>query len=154
MLDDIELRESKEVPPQPLLALFRKEEWNDFMELDDVEFYLRVAVYVVTAWRGDELIGFARVEGDGRITAEISDVLVRSDCQGQGVGTDLVRRLIHHIRRLDPYYIQVNPIGDREAHLYEKFGFREIPNYRKMELITPKLGRKIAEVRGREKDAG
>ena len=148
MIDGVEYRESKEVPLQQLLSLFLREQWADYMELDDVEFYLEVALYVVTAWREDEIIGFARLEGDGRISVEISDVLVRSDFQGRGIGTELVRRLVEHIRRLDPYYIQVDPIGDREVHLYEKFGFREMPGSRQMELRTLKLDRKIAEVRG------
>jgi len=148
MSDEIEYRESKEVPVQQLHALFRREQWADHLELDEVEFYLEVALHVVTAWRGDEIIGFARLEGDGRISVEISDVLVRSDFQGQGIGTELVRRLVEHIRQLDPYYIQVEPTGDREVHLYEKFGFREMPGCRQMELPNPKLMRKIAEVRG------
>jgi len=148
VIDGVEYRESKEVPLQQLLSLFLREQWADYMELDDVEFYLEVALYVVTAWREDEIIGFARLEGDGRISVEISDVLVRSDFQGRGIGTELVRRLVEHIRRLDPYYIQVDPIGDREVHLYEKFGFREMPGSRQMELRTLKLDRKIAEVRG------
>ena len=148
MIDGVEYRESKEVPLQQLHTLFLREQWCDYMEVEDVEFYLEAALYVVTAWHADELIGFARLEGDGRISVEISDVLVRSDFQGRGIGTELVRRLVEHIRRLDPYYIQVDPIGDREVHLYEKFGFREMPGSRQMELRTLKLDRKIAEVRG------
>ena len=148
MLEGIEFRETKEVPAQELLSLFRREQWCDYMDLEEVEFYLRVALYVVTAWHGSEVIGFARLEGDGRISVEISDVLVKSEYQGQGIGTEMVRRLVEHIWRLDPYYINVEPIGDREVHLYQKFGFREMPGCREMALENPKLSQKCAAVRG------
>lgn len=141
MFDGLEFIDSKDIDAQELLALFRRERWNDFMSLDDTEFYLSVALQILTAWKDDELIGFARLSGDGRIDVEISDVLVRSDFQGQGIGTELVRRQVQRIRELDPYYIQVCPIGDREVHLYGKFGFTIIPDYLRMELITPRLER-------------
>ena len=148
MFEGIEFRETKQISSQEVLSLFRREQWGDFMDIEEVEFYLQVALYIVSAWQGSELIGFARLEGDGRISVEISDVLVRSDFQGQGIGTDLVRRLVDHIRRLDPYYIQVEPIGDREVHIYSKFGFREGKGCRIMQMESPKLTRKLAEVRG------
>ena len=147
MFDGLKFNETKDIDARKLMALFRREQWCDYMELDDVEFYLQIALYIVTAWKENELIGFARLSGDGRIDVEISDVLVRTDFQAQGIGTELVRRLVEHIRELDPYYIQVNPIGDREVHLYSKFGFTVMPDFIKMELTTPKLTRKIEQVR-------
>jgi predicted GNAT family N-acyltransferase len=111
VMDNIEFQETKKIPVVKLRSLFLSEQWCDYMDDDEVRFYLEAALHVITAWRGDAIIGFARLDGDGRIGVEISDVLVRSDLQGQGIGTELVRRLVDHIRRLDPYYIQVNPIG-------------------------------------------
>ena len=131
--------------------LFRKEEWNDFLTLDEVKFHLDTALHVVSAWNKQELVGYARLEGDGRIWVEISDVLVKSEYQGRGIGTELVKRLVTRIKRIDPFYIQVAPISDREVHLYGKFGFREIPNYRRMELVNEKLTRKVADIRSKRK---
>lgn len=113
-----------------------------------MESHLQTALYVVSAWHRDELIGYGRLEGDGRISVEISDVLVKAEYQGRGIGIEFVRRLVAHIKQLNPYFIQVTPISDREVHLYSKFGFQEISYYRRMELLTDKLRRKIAEVRG------
>ncbi len=148
--DSIAYCEGKQVEPAILQRLFREEQWNDFFELDEVAYHLETAVHVVTAWDGSQLIGYARLDGDNRLWAEISDVLVRSDHEGQGIGTELVRRLMVKVHEIDPYYIQVTPIGDREIHLYEKFGFREILDYRRMERSTEKLTRKVAIVRRKE----
>jgi len=149
----IEFKEVKGIPPDLLQRLFRREEWNDFLDLDEVESHLNTALYLVSAWDEQELAGYARLEGDGKIWVEISDVLVKSEYQGCGIGTELVRRLVACIKKLDPYHIQVAPISDREAHLYGKFGFHEIPYYRRMELVNDKLTRKVAEVRSKRKES-
>ena len=140
-LENIEFRENEDIPAEVLHSLFRKEQWNDFFDLDDMELHLQTALHVVSAWHRNELVGYGRLEGDGRIWVEISDVLVKSECRGRGIGTEIIRRLVEHIKTLDPYYIQVTPISDREVHLYSKFGFTEIPDYRRMELTTEKLAR-------------
>ena len=149
-MQEIEFRETKNIDFVSLQELFRSEQWSDYMELDDVEFYINASPHVVTAWDGDKIVGFGRLEGDGRISLEISDVLVRSDYQDKGIGTEIVRRLVQKCREMDPYYIQVSPVGDKAAHIYEKLGFTDIPDYRQLELITGKLGRKTAQVRGKK----
>jgi len=140
--------ETKDIPIEPLCRLFHDERWNDFFDPDEVVFYQQVAVHIVTAWDGDRLVGYARLGGDGRLEVEITDVLVDSAYQGRGIGTELVRRLVDRINEIDPYYIQVTPISDREVHLYGKFGFTEIEGYRRMELLTGRLTDKVKKVRG------
>ena len=148
--DSISYCEGQQVDPATVQRLFKEEQWNDFFDLDEVAYHLQTAVYVVTAWHEDQLIGYARLDGDNRLWAEISDVLVRADHQGQGIGTELVRRLMVKIGEINPYYIQVTPIGDREVHLYEKFGFQLMPYYLRMEQCTEKLTKKVAMVRGKD----
>ena len=108
--------------------------------------HLDSALYIVSAWNGEELIGYARLEGN-RLSVEISDVLVKSEYQGKGTGTQLVDKLVSYIIKLNPYSIQVSPVGEREIHIYEKFGFTKIPEYVKMEIIIQKLVDKISKVR-------
>jgi len=142
-------QEAKDIPIESLCRLFHDEQWNDFYDLDDVALYQQAAMHIVTAWDGNRLVGYARLSGTGRLEVEITDVLVGSAYQGQGIGTELIRRLMEHIKEIDPYYIQVSPIGEREVHLYEKFGFTEIPDYRRMELMTGRLTEKVKQVRGK-----
>ncbi|MHB9134299.1 MAG: GNAT family N-acetyltransferase [Armatimonadota bacterium] len=80
----------------------------------------------------------------------MSDVLVRTGYQGQGIGSELVRRLLVQIQEIDPYFIQVTPIDDCSQHLYEKFGFTDMSYFRRLELRTGKLAKKVAQVRGEE----
>jgi GNAT superfamily N-acetyltransferase len=143
----IQYRTTPAVDTALLQQLFRAEEWNDAYDLDEVQFYLETALYVVTAWHEERLIGFGRLCGNGRLDVEISDVLVDTAYQGQGIGTEIVRRLYQEITRLDPYYIQVTPIDARSIHLYAKFGFTLMENFYRMEADTGKLRRKVAAVR-------
>lgn len=147
LLSDIVFQETKEIPPIDLQALFRCEQWNDFFDLDEVALHVETALHLVSAWHTNQLVGYARLAGN-RLEVEITDVLVKSEYQERGIGTELVRRLVTKIQAVNPYHIQVTPIGDREVHLYGKFGFTEIPSYRCMELHSEKLRRKIAAVRG------
>jgi len=147
----IEFKEGTDIPLDILQQLFRKEQWNDFFDREEIQIHLDRALYLVSAWDGQELVGYARLGGDGRIAVEISDVLVISEYQGMGIGTELVKRVVVRIKELDPYFVQVEPIDHRSARLYTKFGFREIRDYRRMELITQKLIDRLAEVRGEKR---
>ena len=152
MKEKIEYRVGKAFSAETLQQLFRKEQWSDFLDLDEVQFHMETALFLVSAWNKEELVGYARLGGDGRIGVEISDVLVKSEYQNRGIGTHLVGLLVAQIKKIDPYFIQVEPISDQSAHLYGKFGFQEIREYRRMELLTEKLTRKVAEVRGKGKE--
>lgn len=146
-MSDIQYKETKDISPETLHQLFLKERWNDYFYPEEVELHIRTALHLVTAWDGDELIGYGRVDGDGSTWVEISDVLVKSEYQGWGIGTEITRRLVEYIKTLDVYHIHVEPISDREVHLYGKFGFTGYQTYW-MELPSEKLKRRCAEVRG------
>ncbi len=50
--------------------------------------------WVVTAWKGDALIAFARAISDGVSNAYVSTVAVRPDHQREGIGRELMLRLM------------------------------------------------------------
>ena len=123
---------------------------NDFLELDEARVFLESSLYFVSAWNEDMLVGIGRLGGDGRVTVEITDVVVKSDYYRRGIGTEIVSRLVSFIDEADPYFVQVSPVGEQEVRLYEKFGFVVMPDYIKMERGTRKLREKIGGVRNRK----
>lgn len=71
-------------------------------------------------------IGFARIATDYVVFAWLMDVFVDKDYRGLGIGKWLMHYIVNH-----PDLENVNGIGLRtnDAHkLYEKFGFKPIPN--------------------------
>jgi ribosomal protein S18 acetylase RimI-like enzyme len=52
------------------------------------------SLYVVSAWDGDRLVGFARAISDGATNAYISTVAVLPEYQKRGIGREVIQRLI------------------------------------------------------------
>lgn len=81
---------------------------------------LRHTDVAVTAWDGDVLIGFGRVLTDYVYRATIWDVIVDKAYQGQGIGTDIVQRILNHPRLKN---VELFWLCTRMPSFYEKLGF-------------------------------
>ncbi|MDX1690966.1 MAG: GNAT family N-acetyltransferase [Acidimicrobiia bacterium] len=80
---------------------------------------LRGASHVVTAWEGEELVGFVTAISDGAIAAFIPLLEVVERRRGRGIGSELVRRML---RELDGHY-SIDVVCDEElVGFYERFG--------------------------------
>ncbi|MEL6813340.1 MAG: GNAT family N-acetyltransferase [Cyanobacteria bacterium J06598_3] len=78
---------------------------------------------VVTAWDGDQLIGFSRATSDGLFRATIWDVVIHPDYQGAGLGRRLVETLIAHphMNRVERTYLMTT----HQQRFYERIGFEQ-----------------------------
>lgn len=79
-----------------ILALYDQTWWAQGRNVEDVRRALEHSHPVVTAWRGSDLVGFARVISDLTFRATVWDVIVRPDEQGRGVGTALMKFVLQH----------------------------------------------------------
>ena len=81
---------------------------------------LRHTDVAVTAWDGDLLIGFGRVLTDYVYRASIWDVIVDKAYQGQGVGADIVQRILNHprLKKVELFWLCT-----RRPGFYENLGF-------------------------------
>jgi N-acetylglutamate synthase-like GNAT family acetyltransferase len=66
------------------------------------------------------LIGFGRVLTDYVYRATIWDVIVDKTYQGQGIGTDIVQRILNHprLKKVELFWLCT-----RMPDFYERFGF-------------------------------
>ena len=82
--------------------------------------YAHIAVY-------DEgkLIGFVDSVSNGVTDAYIQDLMVHPDYQGQGIGTELMNRMISHLKAQNIYMISVI-YEPALSTFYKKFGFFEM----------------------------
>jgi ribosomal protein S18 acetylase RimI-like enzyme len=87
-------RDGHEVDLEQLAALFTSAGWGE-RAADPARLRQQVvgAMFVVSAWESDALVGFARAISDGATNAYISTVAVLPAYQGKGVGRELIRRL-------------------------------------------------------------
>jgi GNAT superfamily N-acetyltransferase len=77
----------------------------------------------IGAWRGERLVGFVNVVGDGGAHAFVLDTTVRPDERRRGLGVRLVRAAADEAKALGAVWLHV----DYEPHLesfYGQCGFR------------------------------
>ena len=96
---------------------------------------LKSSVFAITALDGEKEVGSARVVGDGGYQFFISDVIVRPEYQGQGIGQMIIESLINYVEEIQlpgtRIMLDVMCAVGRE-NFYKKFGFIARP--------TDKLG--------------
>lgn len=116
----IEIRDTTDVPPEAVLALFRTVDWAETRALETVGPALAGTYLLLTAWQDGACIGMVRVLSDGVYRALIEDVIVHPDHQGQGVGRMLLDALVAHPRVRD---LEVVFLFTSKPGFYERFGF-------------------------------
>jgi ribosomal protein S18 acetylase RimI-like enzyme len=119
VVNDIRFQEGGPIDLAQLAYLFQE---VGFARRNDPA-YLQAAIdgarWVVSAWRGEELVGFARAISDGVSNAYVSTVAVRPDHQRRGIGRALMERLLAG-RATVKFVLHTRPAG---AGLYRSFGF-------------------------------
>ena len=91
---------------------------------------LNNALYKVIAYDGDRPVGMTRVVGDGGYVYFICDVIVRPECQSQGLGRRLIENTLHWLEtQVEPgETIMVNLMSAMgKESFYEKLGFHTRP---------------------------
>lgn len=91
------------------------------------------SLFITSIYDGDKLIAMARVVGDGAISLVVTDVMVDSSYQKNGLGRVLMNEVSKYLDENydeDSYIILLaNTPYDK---FYEKFNFKEFPNKKGM----------------------
>ena len=112
--------ETTDLDAAHLLRLFHQAPWAKNRTVADATEMLRQSDLVLCAWDGDRLVGFGRVLTDFVYRATIWDVIVDQAYQKQGIGTQLVQRMLNH-PRLNK--VELFWLCTRRPGFYEKLGF-------------------------------
>ena len=75
------------------------------------------------AREGGRLVVAGRVLADGRDCAYLCDIAVHRDCQGRGLGRDIIERLLAHCRGHRKIILYAVP---GKEGFYERLGFRRM----------------------------
>ena len=91
------------------------------------------SLFITSIYDDDKLIAMARVVGDGAISIVVTDVMVDSEYQKNGLGRVLMNEINKYLDENfdeDSYIILLaNTPYDK---FYEKFNFKEFPNKKGM----------------------
>ena len=112
--------EKKSLQPEQLLTLFQQAPWAKGRTLNDARDMLRHTDVALCDWDGDHLVGFGRVLTDFVYRATIWDVIVDEAYQKQGIGAEIVQRILHHprLKKVELFWLCT-----RRPGFYEKLGF-------------------------------
>ncbi len=110
--------------PDQYMALFNTTGWNDKYQatIDELASALNNSWYNISAFEGDNLIGFGRLVSDGVLYAMIYDMIVMPTHQQQGIATQILQCLLEHCEQHNIRDIQLFSARGKQP-FYEKRGF-------------------------------
>lgn len=128
-MQDIRIAAMK--PTGEQLSTLRQSVGWSYRNVEDIQKGLDGSLYAVCALLDDEIVGSARVVGDGRSVFYIQDVIVRPEHQGQGIGRAMMEKVMDYIASAACQGAVVGLMAavGREP-FYERFGFHTRPNER------------------------
>lgn len=104
--------------------VIKRDKYKQYNLLDNVH-------EAIVVYQDEKPIGGGALRAYDETAIELKRVFVRPSAQGNGVGTELVSRLIEWAKELG-YQRMILETGDllaESVHVYSKLGFRKIPNY-------------------------
>lgn len=98
--------------------------WAPGVAFEKVERAARGSSLVVGAYRGPEMVGYLRVVSDRATFGWICDVIIRPDCQRQGLGRAMVAHALAHPEHQG---FRRWVLATRDAHaVYQACGFEPL----------------------------
>lgn len=104
--------------------------WKTYSE-DQVDKALKNTMYMVKAVVDGKLAGIGRVVGDFSIVCMLSDICVKPEFQGNGIGLKIVnelkRMIEERVKEGEKMQIELTPTAGNEE-FYKKAGFKYKPD--------------------------
>ena len=116
----IDYRETRDLPPEQLLVLYRANEWSSAHKPELLRKALLASHTLVTAWDGDRLVGLGNAISDGYLVVYYPHLLVLPEYQGRGVGRRVVEILKSHYAGFHQHVLLAD---GRAIDFYKKCGF-------------------------------
>ena len=125
---DIKLQYS--ITTDEFLEVVKSVGWKTYSK-EQVKKALNNTMYMIKATVDDKLAGIGRVVGDNSIVCILTDICVKPEFQGQGIGLKItleLKKLIEqNVTDGEKMQIELTPTAGNEA-FYEKAGFKYKPD--------------------------
>ena len=129
-LDNLAIEYRIELPTaQEFERLFRSSGWTEALEVaaDRLAATLPQAWYAVCARRDGQVVGTGLVLSDGVLHALIVDVIVMPEMRGNGIGTEIMKRLVARCQEAGVLQVQLFSARGKRG-FYERLGFVARPD--------------------------
>lgn len=117
------------ISPDEFIEMVTSVGWKTYPK-HQVEEALKNTMYMVKATVDGKLAGIGRVVGDSSIVCVLTDVCVKPEFQGYGIGLKIInelKKLIEaNVSKGEKLQIELTPTAGKEA-FYQKAGFKYKP---------------------------
>ncbi len=113
-------RNTRDLPSDQVLALYRALDWSSAKKPDALLAALAGSHALVTAWDGDRLVGLGNAISDGALVVYYPHLVILPQYQHRGIGREIMRRLMDHYVGFHQHAILAD--GDAVG-FYAKCGF-------------------------------
>lgn len=121
--NNMQIREYTAYSADEILRLYAAVGWTAYTkDAQALEQGFRNSLLVLAAYENDALRGILRAVGDGATIVFIQDILVHPDHQRQGIGTALMRALLHRYANVRQIELMTDDTPET-ASFYRSLGF-------------------------------
>lgn len=113
-------RDTREISVEAIFELYKSNAWSSAEKPIQLRNGLLNSHSLWTAWHGDRLIGLGNAISDGHLVVYYPHLLVNPNYQGQGIGTELMRRLMANYQGFHQHILVAD---GRAIDFYRKCGF-------------------------------
>ena len=112
-----------------VIYLYNDAGWNSYTKDKEIlEKAIKNSLKVWTVWDGSDLIGLARVVGDGVSIIYIQDILILTRYQGLGIGSRLLQMILDEYKSVRQILLLTDD-SSKNIEFYKKNGLRDISDY-------------------------
>ena len=118
--DTIQFSETRNLPLESVLVLYRANEWSSAEKPELLHKALQASHSVATAWDGNKLVGLGNAISDGHLVVYYPHLLVLPVYQRRGIGRRLMQLLM---ARYEGFHQHALLADGRATEFYRKCGF-------------------------------
>ena len=126
MIEGLEFKDAVEIPSPDLETLYSDNGWSLYTrDMPTLVQAFRQSLYVLSVWKDEELIGLIRLVGDGLTIIYVLDILILTNYQGQGIGTELMDRALAKFRDVRQKVLLTGE-DPKQHRFYTRAGFKPV----------------------------
>lgn len=122
MNDNLIYSFDKPIPADAVERLLKQTEWGADRPRDSIQTMIDGSL-CLGVWQGETLVGFVRVVTDDVYRAFIEDVVIDEPLRGQGIGSEMMRRLDARLAHIE---LVMLACGEERIPFYERLGFARV----------------------------
>ena len=125
-MDAVEVRRYDAYDAGEVLALYRSVGWSAYYSQPEaLERAFSASLCVIGAFVSGELVGLARLVGDGVTAVFFQDILVKPACQRRGIGTRLIAEAFRRFGHVRQFFLMTDDVPDTVG-FYQAVGFTPV----------------------------